>query len=222
MGGWVDGWMGHISSFWMGNPSGMHLLNPSQTERESLSTVNCQLPTHCPLPSMHSPLPANDSALVPIESPPFVILVVEDSHEDYEALRRCFRHSAVGGASVVQNRVKLERCETGKEALDYLDRCIAAAEPDRSPAIPDLILLDLNLPGINGHRVLQSIKQNPQLKHIPTVVLTTSNNPRDIEDCYRLGSNSYLLKAMEFKRFKQTIDTTIAYWFDTVILPNRR
>ncbi|MFM2304287.1 MAG: hypothetical protein RLZZ135_1697, partial [Cyanobacteriota bacterium] len=68
----------------------------------------------------------------------------------------------------------------------------------------------------------QSIKQNPQLKHIPTVVLTTSNNPRDIEDCYRLGSNSYLLKAMEFKRFKQTIEIMLAYWFDTVILPNRR
>jgi CheY-like chemotaxis protein len=172
---------------------------------------------------MHSPLPANNSVLVPIdESSPFLILVVEDSEEDYQALQRCFRQS-VGGSALVPNRFKLERCETGKQALDYLDRCIAAAEIDaRLRLLPDLILLDLNLPGINGQVVLQSIKQNPQLKHIPTVVLTTSNNPRDIEDCYRLGSNSYLLKAMEFKRFKQTIEIMLAYWFDTVILPNRR
>ena len=169
---------------------------------------------------MHSPLPANDSVIVPSESSPFLILVVEDSEEDYQALRRCFRQPL--GSAPVPNRFKLERCETGDRALDYLDRCIAAAEPDRSRSIPDLIFLDLNLPGIDGQGVLQSIKQNPQLKHIPTVVLTTSNNPRDIEDCYRLGSNSYLLKAMEFKRFKQTIEIMLAYWFDTVILPNRR
>jgi CheY-like chemotaxis protein len=187
-----------------------------------LFTVNCQLPTvNCPLPSMHSPLPANDSVLVPIASSPFLILIVEDSDEDYEALRRCFRHGS--GSAAMSNRFKLERCETGKQALDYLDRCIAAAEiDDRVRLLPDLILLDLNLPGIDGQGVLQSIKQNPQLKQIPTVVLTTSNNPRDIKECYRLGSNSYLLKAMEFKRFKQTIDMTIDYWFDTVILPNRR
>ena len=149
-----------------------------------------------------------------VESKPrFLILVVEDSDEDYEALHRCFRH--------LFDRVRLERCETGKQALEYLDRCIEATENHQRRSLPSLILLDLNLPGIDGRGVLHRIKQNPQLKQIPTVILTTSNNPKDIEDCYQLGGNSYLLKAMEFKQFKKTIQVLIDYWLDTVILPPR-
>lgn len=149
-----------------------------------------------------------------VAAKPHQILVVEDSDEDYEILRRCVRQSA----SVVQ----LERCATGKQALEYLDRCLATDANGRSKSLPCLILLDLNLPGIDGRSVLRGIKQNPLLKHIPTIALTTSDNPKDVEDCYQLGINSYLLKAMEYQQFKETVQLLLHYWLDTVILPQSR
>ncbi len=139
------------------------------------------------------------------------ILVVEDSDEDYEILSRSVRQLGI--------TPQLVRCETGRQALDYLAWCLEPDERGWPRELPCLILLDLNLPGIDGRGVLRVFEQNPLLKQIPCVVLTTSNNPRDVADCYQLGINSYLIKAMEYSRFKENIRRLFAYWLDTVILP---
>jgi CheY-like chemotaxis protein len=160
---------------------------------------------------MNSPSPSSHLSHLPIQNKSHLILAIEDSSEDYEALQRALRP--------VRERVQLERCETGTEALAYLDRCLQTTNGTRAKPLPSLILLDLNLPGIDGLGVLQSIRQHPDLKIIPTIILTTSNNPKDVRDCYRMGCNSYLIKAIEFQVFKQEIGILIHYWLDTVILP---
>ena len=80
-------------------------------------------------------------------------------------------------------------------------------------------MLDLNLPGTDGRQVLQKIKQDENMKLIPVVIFTTSNNPKDIEACYRQGVNSYMVKPMDFNRLKHSIQILIDYWFNTMILP---
>jgi CheY-like chemotaxis protein len=139
-----------------------------------------------------------------------VVLVVEDSDEDYEALRRALVQSSV--------KMQLHRCMTGQSAIDYLEKSVLAESTPVIP-MPALVLLDLNLPGMSGHRVLQAIKQNPRLQQFPTVILTTSNNPKDVEACYRLGANGYVCKAMEWKKFKASMQTFVRYWLETVALP---
>jgi CheY-like chemotaxis protein len=139
-----------------------------------------------------------------------LILVVEDSDEDYEALNRAFRKSSI--------KIKLHRCQTGKQALEYLNQCIPVKQACKN-GVPALVLLDLNLPGLNGKIVLQTIKQNPLLQYLPVVVVTTSKNLKDVEECYGLGANGYLIKAIEWKRFNESIQTLVQYWFNTVILP---
>lgn len=154
---------------------------------------------------MNSFNPHNPSYL----KPP-LILVVEDSSEDFEALDRSFRQSPV--------KIRLHRTQTGKQALEYLEQSILA-KPTHPENVPALILLDLNLPGIRGQDVLQSIKKNPLLNYIPTIILTTSLNLKDIHECYRLGANSYLVKKMEWQSFKQSMHVMIEYWLNTVTLP---
>ncbi len=140
-----------------------------------------------------------------------MVLVIENSDEDYEALRRAFVQSPV--------KMQLQRYSTGQHALDYLEKSVSAEATTPSIAVPALILLDLNLHGMNGRSILQAIKQNPRLQHFPTIIVTTSNNPRDIEACYELGANGYLCKAMDWKEFKASIQTLIQYWLHIGTLP---
>ncbi len=145
---------------------------------------------------------------VPSNTQPPLVLVIEDSDEDYEALRRSFRKSTIA--------TRLHRCQTGDRALAYLTRAI------RAPAvaeIPAFILLDLNLPGIDGRRILAALDRDPILQLIPTIVLTTSNYAKDIEECYRLGANSYIIKAIDIEQFRRSILVTIEFWLDTSRLP---
>jgi CheY-like chemotaxis protein len=141
---------------------------------------------------------------------PPLVLVIEDSDEDYEALRRSFRQSPI--------ETRLHRCQTGKQALDYLEQAIGS-QPNQPNAIPAFILLDLNLPGIDGRSVLRTIKQDPVLQYIPTIVLTTSDFAKDIDECYRFGANSYILKAIDLQRFKESILVTIDFWLNIAKLP---
>jgi CheY-like chemotaxis protein len=137
------------------------------------------------------------------------VLVVEDSAEDFTALGRAFRKHAL------QNPVL--RCEDGDQALTYLQGYgKAIGWPTTLPAI---VLLDLNLPGTDGRAVLQILKQDPLLHSIPVIVFSTSSNQRDIEDCYRLGANSYLTKPIEYSALEEKIRLTISYWLGTSELP---
>ncbi|MDJ0364069.1 response regulator [Hymenobacter sp. H14-R3] len=137
------------------------------------------------------------------------ILVVEDSDEDFTALGRAFRKHAL------QNPVL--RCEDGDQALTYLKGYGKAV--GWPATLPALVLLDLNLPGTDGRAVLESLKRDPQLHTIPVIIFSTSSSSRDIEDCYRLGANSYLTKPLEYSALEEKIRLTINYWLGASELP---
>ncbi len=138
------------------------------------------------------------------------ILLVEDSPEDFETTERAFRRSGL--------KNPIYRCADGDEALDYLRRRGQYSDPDKAPR-PGVILLDLNLPGTDGREVLSEIKNDPGLKQIPVIVLTTSKDERDIEVCYRCGANSYIQKPVDVDGFMKAIERLNDYWFEVVILP---
>ncbi len=104
--------------------------------------------------------------------------------------------------------VELTRVRDGGEALDYLNRQgeFALAEP------PDLLLLDLKLPGVSGLELLEEISQLPRFAALPKVVYSTSVAHRDVQLAYELGASSYLKKPMEFTDFKQMISALCLYW----------
>jgi CheY-like chemotaxis protein len=142
---------------------------------------------------------------------PAVLLVVEDSDEDFEALQRII-------AQIDTVPLKVHRCTSGDDALDFLNKeGKYQGLTDILP--PGLILLDLNLPGTDGREVLATIKQNPTLKTIPVVVLSTSSNPQDIEDCYQSGANSYMLKPMNIVEQRISMQMMLDYWLKAAILP---
>ena len=151
----------------------------------------------------------SELSVTAIQKPP-LLLVVEDSNEDFEAFQRYVRRSPL--------TIPIYRCVDGDDALAFLYRTGRYADAQIAPRL-ELILLDLNLPGTDGREVLQKIKQDENMKLIPVVICTTSNNPKDIEACYRQGVNSYIIKPMDFNRLKHSIQILIDYWFDTTILP---
>ncbi|GAA6616217.1 response regulator [Scytonema sp. NUACC26] len=133
------------------------------------------------------------------------LLVVEDSNEDFKMLQRLMRRLAV------QNPIY--RCTSGDEVLDFLYQEGDYQDPGIAPR-PSIILLDLNLPGIDGRDLLERLKQDRSLREIPIVVFTTSSNPTDIELCYKKGANGYLIKPMDFQDLQKTIQAFVNYWLE--------
>jgi len=105
----------------------------------------------------------------------------------------------------------------GEELLDFLHRRGKYAE-GIAPR-PGLILLDLNMPRMDGREALRAIKADPALRTIPTIVLTTSNADEDVLACYSLGANSFITKPVTFDRLVEVMGALGAYWFNTVDLP---
>ena len=138
------------------------------------------------------------------------ILLVEDSDDDFVAAMRAF--SKAGLANPIQ------RCPDGDTALDYLYQRKHFAEPAQSPR-PGIILLDLNLPAMDGREVLRVIKDDIDLKKIPVIVLTTSGAKRDIEESYAAGANSYVQKPVNLSKFVEAMALIRSYWLESVILP---
>lgn len=106
----------------------------------------------------------------------------------------------------------------GEELLDYLYRRGEYAELASSPR-PGLILLDLNMPRKDGREALQEIKADPELRHIPIVILTTSKAEEDIYRTYDLGANSYITKPVTFNSLVEVMQSLGRYWFEIVDLP---
>jgi CheY-like chemotaxis protein len=140
------------------------------------------------------------------------LLIVEDSDEYFEVLCRTIQ-------TPLDRVISIERCLDGDDALDFL-HCEGSYLDRLYCSNPDLILLDLNLPGTDGREVLSVIKTTETLKSIPVAILSTSANPKDIAACYQSGANSYLLKPMRIDDLRKLLRIFLAYWFESVILPN--
>lgn len=108
--------------------------------------------------------------------------------------------------------------QDGEELMDYLLQRGEFKDPAESPP-PDLVLLDLNMPRKDGRTVLREIKEDPRLRCLPIIVLTTSDADHDIETSYELGANSYIIKRDSFKAFRDVMEQVTAYWFGVVRLP---
>lgn len=131
------------------------------------------------------------------------ILLVEDNPNDAElAIRSLKKHN-------LANRVHWVK--DGAEALEYVFGNDPNTAPHRDGGLK-LILLDLKLPKVDGKEVLEKVKTDPQSSSIPVVVMTSSNDDRDIEECYRLGANSYITKPVEFENFAKAVAELGFYW----------
>jgi CheY-like chemotaxis protein len=138
------------------------------------------------------------------------ILLVEDNLMDVELTLDAFREVRLG------NTVHVAR--NGQEALDYLFGRGEYADRDAYP-LPDLILLDLKMPGIDGHEVLRQIKERPVLKRLPVIILTSSQEEGDRALSYDWGANSYLVKPVSFEGFIQVVREIGEYWLTLNVRP---
>jgi two-component system, chemotaxis family, response regulator Rcp1 len=138
---------------------------------------------------------------------PFEILLVEDSPTDV-----LLATEALNDANVENH---LHVVTDGVEAKAYLNR----EHPYTEALRPDLIFLDLNLPRKDGREVLAEIKENPELKDIPVIVLTTSNAEEDIRKSYANHANCYITKPLDFERFARIVREVVSFWFTVVTLP---
>ncbi len=141
-----------------------------------------------------------------------MILLVEDNPDDVDLTIRAFKKNDLKNEIVVK--------KDGAEALDYLFATGAYADRDAS-VMPDVILLDLKLPKVNGLEVLKSIRSDERTKYLPVVVLTSSREQKDIIDSYDMGANSYIRKPVDFNQFIEAIKQLGFYWLDLNEYPKR-
>ncbi len=140
---------------------------------------------------------------------PFQILLVEDNPGDVMLTQEAFQEG-----KLVHN---LSVAADGEEAMDFLCRRGVHADAPR----PDLILLDLNLPKKDGREVLAELKTDPELRHIPVIVLTTSEAEMDVWNAYKLHANCYLTKPIQMSDFFRKIRLVEDFWLTVVRLPAR-
>ena len=141
---------------------------------------------------------------------PTTLLLVEDSPGDVRLTQEAFRDA--------NQDIRLHVAWDGAEAMAFLNRQGANINAPR----PDLILLDLNLPKMDGRQVLAQIKEDANLKTIPTVILTTSVAEADIDKSYRLQANCYLNKPVELEAFEALVKSINDFWLTKVKLPQQR
>jgi len=140
-------------------------------------------------------------------SKPIEILLVEDSPGDVRLIQEAMKDARVRNIMAVAG--------DGVEAMDYLRRRGAFVRVSR----PDLILLDLNLPRKNGFEVLKEIKNDPLLKSVPVIVLTTSQSEQDIVKSYELYANAYISKPVDLDQFLAAVKVIEDFWLEIVRLP---
>lgn len=116
------------------------------------------------------------------------------------------------------SRNELHVAEDGLQALDYLLRRGRFADPACAPR-PDLVLLDLDLPGKTGSEVLAEVQRHTELRQIPIVVMAASDQEADVVDCYALGAHGYMVKPLEVARFERALATLQHYWLQLVVSP---
>ena len=145
--------------------------------------------------------------IMEIHAPQFEILLIEDNPGDVSLTREAFRENNINH--------RLSIAKDGEEALQFLHREGQFAEAPR----PDLILLDLNLPKRDGCEVLEDLKNDPILRRIPVVVLTTSDAEQDVDRAYKLHANCYLTKPIHMSEFLRKIQSLESFWLTVARLP---
>lgn len=123
------------------------------------------------------------------------VLLIEDNMIEIMKMNRT--------VSLMETKHEITEAKNAEEALTILET---------KTNLPDIILLDLNMPKINGIEFLSIIKNDPELRHIPTIILTTSDNRKDILECYRIGISGYILKPLKYEEYVSKIETTLSYW----------
>jgi len=136
------------------------------------------------------------------------ILLVEDNPGDVALVKRAFEDRSLPGT--------LHTVQTGDEALDWLYRRDEFSTAPR----PDMLLLDLNLPATSGHDVLATVKSDPDLQHVPVVVLTSSQSEEDLLTAYDDAANACLVKPVDPEAFADRIAALAEFWADAVALPS--
>ena len=136
------------------------------------------------------------------ELAPLVILLVEDDIADQKLIKTSLRSEKIAN--------ELYSVQTGEEGLDFLYR---RGNYSNGTPRPDLILLDLNMPGMGGKEFLRRVKEDEEVKEIPVVILTTSDAERDIIDSYKLQASGYVHKPVTLEEFKEGMKKLKEYWF---------
>jgi two-component system, chemotaxis family, response regulator Rcp1 len=138
---------------------------------------------------------------------PAEILLVEDNDNDTELMRLAFKQAKL--------LVRVHRVADGEECMAFLRK----QPPFENTPVPDLIFLDLNMPRMDGREVMQEILKDDQLRHLPVIVMTSSDADADVLASYRLRCSSYIVKPIGFENFAQVIRSLSSYWFTVVVLP---
>ncbi len=130
---------------------------------------------------------------------PITILLIEDDIADQKLIKKSLANQKIANDLQITN--------SGEEAFHYLHSITDSNDK------PDLILLDLNMPGMGGKEFLRRVKQDEELKSIPAVILTTSDNETDIVDSYKLQASGYLKKPVTLEEFRKAMEKLEEYWF---------
>ncbi len=150
-----------------------------------------------------------DATVSTSEKGPVTILLADDDPDD-----RLMAADALAEARIANPLVCVE---DGEELLDYL--CGTGDYAENQPPLPGLILLDLNMPRVDGRQALTKLKADPVLRRIPVIVLTTSDADEDITETYDLGVNSFITKPVSFNRLVDVMRGLGYYWLEIVALP---
>lgn len=144
---------------------------------------------------------------MPIQAKLPEILIIDDNENDTKLMEEAIKSTKIAGNIHILN--------DAREGIDFLNK----REGHENEATPDLILLDLKMPEFNGHEFLRVVKKDPYFMHIPVIILTTSSDPKDISESYKLGANCYIVKPVDFKKFKQVINVINDFWLGIAMLP---
>jgi two-component system response regulator len=131
------------------------------------------------------------------------LLLIEDNPDDVALARRAFAR--------VRIQADMDVAQSGAEALSMLQE---TSSLEQSAFFPRVVVLDLNMPGLNGFDVLRRLREEPHTRLLPVVVLTTSREPADINRCYALGANSFVTKPVDFREFAEVFANLTAYWMN--------
>ncbi len=140
---------------------------------------------------------------------PIEILLIEDNEGDIILTGKALEEGKISN--------NLHVCRNGQQGLDFLFK----RGVYEGVVTPDIVLLDLNMPGISGQEVLEQIKKTNGINTIPVVVLTTSESQKDIQESYQLHANSYIKKPVDFEQFVEVVKQIQSYWFTIVKFPSR-